>query len=170
MSPLVALAVSLALLGAVATALFQSLGLLLWAGFIAWAAFFAAGGDSVALRKTIAGNVFGALVAWVALMILSSVPVEGWLWIPRNGIVVGITVMVLGLAARLEVLSHVPASVYGYAATFGAQSVPTSDASSLSRLSGFHLSNPFIQVAVSMVGGALFGLACGKLMAVLKKA
>jgi len=168
MSPQIAFAVSLGLLGALATVLFQWLGLLLWAGFIAWAAFFAAGGDNAALRKTIAGNIFGAFLAWVALLIISSVSVEGWLWLPRNGLVIGVTVLVLGLAARIELLSHVPASVYGYAATFAAFTVPKRDVAG-SPLTGFHLSNPFVAVAVSMVVGALFGLACGKLAGALKR-
>ena len=49
MSALVALALSIGLLGAVATFLFMTLGLAIWAGFIAWACFFHSGGDDKAL-------------------------------------------------------------------------------------------------------------------------
>ena len=170
MSQLAALSVSIAFLGGIATILYQWQGLLIWAGFIAWAAFFGAGGDAAALKKTIAGCVFGAIIAWVAWMILLSWPVEGWLWMPRNGVVVAVTVLILGLASRVELLSHLPASVYGYAATFAAKSVVARETVGTAQLTGLHLDNPLINVALSMVGGALLGLASAKLAGALKKA
>jgi hypothetical protein len=167
MSPLVALSVSIALLGGIATMLYQWQGLLIWAGFIAWAAFFGAGGDTAALKKTIAGNVFGAIVAWVAWVILLSWPIEGSWWIPRNGVVVAVTVLILGLASRVELLSNLPANVYGYAATFAAKSVVGRDVPGVAQVTGLHLDNPVINVTLSMVGGALLGLASAKLAGAL---
>ncbi|MGH7703311.1 MAG: DUF1097 domain-containing protein [Gemmatimonadales bacterium] len=169
MSPKVALSVSIALLGGVAAVLFLTQGLFLWAGFIAWAAFFGAGGDHAALKKTIAGNLFGVLWAWVALLTIELVHVGGWLWIPRDGIVIGLTVLVLGLASRVELLSPIPASIYGYAAMFAAASMAHPDVAFIQRLTGFHQYNPFLNVAVSMVGGAVFGLASSKLAGALQR-
>jgi hypothetical protein len=172
MSQLVALSVSIALLGGVATMLYQTQSFLIWAGFIAWAAFFGAGGDTAALKKTIAGSVFGAIVAALALVLFQYLPVEGWLWIPRNGVVVAVTVLILGLASKVELLSHLPANVYGYAATFAATrmaSMATPVAPTTQLFSAPHVSIPLFNVIVSMVVGALFGLASGKLAAALQK-
>ena len=76
MSQLVALSLSIGVLGAVWT--FLCLGpltgyLIVWAGFIAWGCFFHSGGDTAALTKTIAGNVYGAIVGWIALLIIAHV-------------------------------------------------------------------------------------------------
>jgi hypothetical protein len=43
-----------------------------WVGFIAAGCFFAAGGDVKALSKTIVGMIYGAIVAWVALLIIAA--------------------------------------------------------------------------------------------------
>ena len=59
MSQLVALAVSIGLLGGVATILYLKVGLLIWAGFLAWACFFHSGGNNAALQSTIICNIFG---------------------------------------------------------------------------------------------------------------
>ena len=78
MTELLALSVSVAVLGGIWA--FIALGplggfALVWVGFIAAGCFFAAGGDTKALSKTIVGMIYGAIVAWVALMIISRVPV-----------------------------------------------------------------------------------------------
>jgi len=111
MSQLVALSVSIAVLGAVWA--FLALGplagfVLVWAGFIAWGCFFHSGGDNKALIKTIAGNAYGALVAWIAFLIIVNVPVPalGVVW---PAIVVGVTVFFLVIVASVEPLSAVPA-------------------------------------------------------------
>jgi ABC-type Co2+ transport system permease subunit len=71
MSELLALSVSVALLGGIWA--FIALGplasyTLVWVGFIAAGCFFAAGGDTKALTKTIVGMVYGAVIAWIALL------------------------------------------------------------------------------------------------------
>src|SRR5258707_11825573 len=121
MSQLVALSVSIAVLGAVWA--FLALGplagfVLVWAGFIAWGCFFHTGGDNKALMKTIAGNAYGALVAWIAFLIIVNVPVPalGVVW---PAIVVGVTVFFLVIVASVEPLSAVPANVYRYSPLVG---------------------------------------------------
>src|SRR5258707_12607215 len=118
MSQLVALSVSIGVLGAVWA--FLALGplagfVLVWAGFIAWGCFFHTGGDNKALIKTIAGNAYGALVAWIAFLIIvnASVPALGEEW---PAIVVGVTVFFLVIVAAGESLSSVPANASGDAA------------------------------------------------------
>src|SRR4029077_6782126 len=72
MSSLVALSVSIGILGGVATILYLNVGLLIWAGFLAWACYFHAGGNDAALKNTIVCNIFGSFCAWVAAMIILS--------------------------------------------------------------------------------------------------
>src|SRR6476661_9595862 len=82
MSQLVALSVSIGLLGGIATFLYLKLGLLIWAGFIAWACFFHSGGDTNALKNTIVGNAFGAVIAWIAALIILSFPMADSIGLP----------------------------------------------------------------------------------------
>jgi hypothetical protein len=166
MSALVALAVSIGVLGAVATFVYLTIGLCVWAGFIAWACFFHSGGDETALKKTIAGNLFGAACAWVAAMLILNLPLADTLGLPMwAAIVVGVTVCVMVLASQIPALSVIPASVYGYAALF-AYLLQTAEAMVVGKLVGIDVkTNPFLVVAASMVLGALFGWASAKLAA-----
>ena len=80
MTELLALSVSVAVLGGIWA--FIALGplggfALVWV-LIAAGCFFAAGGDIKALSKTIVGMIYGAIVAWIALLIIAKVPVPDW--------------------------------------------------------------------------------------------
>jgi hypothetical protein len=163
MSQLVALSVSIGLLGGIATILYLKLGLLIWAGFIAWACFFHSGGDGNALRNTIVGNAFGAFCAWLAALIILHFPLADSLTLPVwAGIVVGLTVMAMCLAAHIKAFSVIPASVYGYAAIF-AYLLQTADTMTKDKLMSASMANALLVVIISMAIGALFGLASGKL-------
>ena len=175
MPQLVALSVSIAVLGAIWA--FLALGplggfVLVWAGFIGWGCFFHTGGDNDALAKTIAGNVYGVVIAWIALLIIVNVPVEG-LGTVWPAIVVGITVFALVIAASIDKLSAVPAQVYGYASTVAYSLHQATDAEAgmgpLANLGSASFQNPLVLLIVSMVIGALFGLASGKLAGALTK-
>jgi hypothetical protein len=169
MSQLVALSVSIGVLGGIATFLFLNSGLLIWAAFVAWACFFHSGGDTNGLRNTIVGNVFGAFCAWLAAVILLSVPLGGTLGLPLwAAIVVGVTVLGMCLAAHIKAFSVIPASVYGYAATF-AFLLQTAGMLNKDKLLSASLQNGLVVVALSMVIGALFGFASGKVGALLAK-
>lgn len=171
MSKTMARAVSTGLLGGVMVVLFVTQGLLFWAALIAWGGYAAAGGDSGALKKTIAGNILGAALAWVALMVthLIIVSSDSWLWMPRIGLAVAVTLAVLVLASKVEVLSHLPAGLMGFAAIIGAYSIPIMQLDGWQRLTGLHLYNPFIQVVLSMIGGAVFGLLASRFEVALAK-
>jgi hypothetical protein len=167
MSSLVALSVSIGVLGGIATILYLNVGLLIWAGFLAWACYFHAGGNDAALKNTIVCNIFGSLCAWVAALIIISFPFANSLTLPVwAGIVVGLTVMVMCLAAQLPALSAIPASVYGYAATF-AYLLQTPNALTKENLTSASLANALPLVAVSMALGAIFGMASAKMGAAL---
>jgi hypothetical protein len=168
MTPLVALAVSIGLLGGVATAIYLKTGLAIWAGFIAWGCFFQSGGDTEALKKTIIGNLFGIFWAAVAAALLLS-SVGASLGGAAAPVLVGVTLFLMVLGAHVKAFSTVPAGVYGYAATFAAilmaaQAVVIGDLMVVG-IAG----NPVIKVAISMVVGALFGIASAKLAGALTK-
>lgn len=166
MTPLVALSFSIAILGAVWA--YLALGplagfVLVWAGFIAWGCYFHSG---KALTKTIVGTAYGALVGWIALLIIVHVPMPalGTLW---PAVVVGATVFFLVIVASVDVLSVVPANVYGFAAVV-AYSL-TAPPGPLQNLTAATFANPLVLLIVSMVVGALFGYASGQLADALTK-
>jgi hypothetical protein len=166
MSELLALSVSVAVLGGIWALI--ALGpisgyALVWAGFIAAGCFFATGSDTKALMKTIIGMIYGAVIAWIALLIIGKVPVPslGVVW---PAIVVGVTVFFLVIVASADLLSAVPANVYGYAALVGY----TLSAGKLDALTAPDNSNPLFLIAVSSILGAVLGYLMGQLAGVLK--
>ncbi len=165
MSSLVALSVSIGVLGGVATAL--SLGPLsgivyIWVAFIAWACYFAIGGDQKALQNTIVCGILGAVIAWVALLVILSIPLGEALTVPVwAGVVVAVSVLVMCLLAHVEYFSSIPASVLGYASVAG-YSLQTEGAFSMEALGSAGTSNALIVVAISIVVGAVFGMISGK--------
>jgi hypothetical protein len=168
MSQLLALSLSIGVLGALWA--FVALGpltgfLLVWAGFIAWGCFFHSGGDNQALVKTIAGNIYGAIIAWIALLVITYVPIPalGAVW---PALVVGVTVFCLVIASSIDPLSVVPANVYGYATlvaySLHQPSAPPAAAGQtgtgpLQNLVSVSFANPLVLVVVSMVIGAILG-------------
>lgn len=174
MKAMLALSLSIAVLGAIWA--FLALGplsgfVLVWAGFIAWGCFFHTGGDNAALVKTVVGTAYGALLAWVALMVIVHVPVPalGTVW---PAIVVGVTVFFLVIVATIEVVSSVPANVYGYAAVVAySLSVPSTAPSTgpLQNLTSVSFANPVVLLIVSLAIGACFGYASGRLSKALTK-
>lgn len=175
MTPLVALSVSIAVLGAIWA--FLALGplsgfVLVWAGFIAWGCFFHSGGDNNALVRTIAGTAYGALIGWIALMVVVHVPVPalGTIWL---AIVVGVTVFCLVIVSSVDQLSVVPANVYGYAAIVAySLHQPSSPPATgpLANLVSPSFANPLILLIISMVAGAVFGYLSGQLAKTLTRA
>lgn len=180
MPQLTALSLSIAVLGAVWA--FLALGplagfVLVWAGFVAWGCFFHSGGDNKALTKTIAGNAYGVVVAWIALLIIVnvSIPALGVAW---PAAVVGVTVFFLVIVASVDLLSAVPANVYGYASTVAySLHQPSSPGAAagemgtgpLQNLTSASFANPLVLLIVSMVIGALFGFVSGRAAKALTK-
>lgn len=167
MSKLIALSVSIALLGGVWA--YLALGplagmVLVWAGFIAWGCYFHTGADNAALQKTIVGMIYGAVIAGVALYLVGLNPL-GLPGAVGPAVYIGVTVFFLVIVAGCNLLSVVPANVYGYAAT-AAYALQTANAGSVTAMD---LTNPVLLVALSTLLGAIFGMASGKLAGVLGK-
>ena len=165
MPSLVALSVSIGVLGGIAAAL--CLGplsgmVLIWVVFIAWGCFFAIGGDSKALQNTIVCSIAGALLAWIALLIILAIPLAEVITLPIwAGIVVGVTVLVMCLIAHIEFFSSIPASTFGYASVAG-YSLQTEGALSMDALTSGSFNNALIVIVVSLVIGAILGIISGK--------
>ena len=167
MSKLTALALSIAVLGGVWA--FLALNplasvALVWVGFIAWGCYFHTGGDNAALQKTIAGMVFGAVMAGIALYLVSS-GMLGGLGALAAPVIIAVMVFPLVAVAGCNLLSVVPANVYGYAATAGLALT----AGTAANATAMDMSNPVLLVAVSTVLGAVFGMVSGKLAGALGK-
>jgi hypothetical protein len=112
MDVLVALAISIGVL--IAGWTYVALGpaaLPVWAGIIAWGCFFAAGGKTTGLTKTIASNLSGVLWAFLALQGAKSF--GGGL--PVRSVCVGVAALFMVLQAKISALSFIPGAFLGAA-------------------------------------------------------
>lgn len=165
MKSLVALSVSIGVLGGIAAAL--CLGplagkVLIWAVFIAWGCFFVIGGDGKALQKTIICTLLGAILAWLTLLIILAIPLAGALTLPIwAGIVIAVLVTIMCLLAHIEIFDSIPASVFGYASV-AAYTLQTDGALAIPMLTSGSFNNPLIVIGVSLVIGAILGMISGK--------
>lgn len=162
MDIITALAVSIGLLGAVATYLFLTVGTIqIWIGFLGWASFYHCGGGTAGLSKSIAANLWGVVMACIALLLIFKVNpgLPGPLW---PSIVVGVTACILVLGAKIPALSVIPATVYGYASTAGYGLMSGVDIATL------NLANPLICASLSLVIGGLFGIVSEKFAGMIK--
>ncbi len=163
MDIIAALAVSIGLLGGIAAWLFLGpiggLGLSVWAAFIGWASFYHCGGKEAGLQKTIVNNVFGVIVGWIALLLVTQIPLAGSLGLPLwAGICVAITVFALVMAAKIPLLSDIPAGVLGFASVVALSLA----GNKLGALTAGSLENPLVNIVISMVIGAAFGYVSEK--------
>lgn len=164
-----ALAISIGLLGGLATYLFlgplAATNIQIWAVFLAWACFYHVGGKEGGLAKTMVHNVFGIVVAWVALLAVTHIPLAATLGLPLwAGICVGASIVVAIMCANLPAFSVIPAWVYGYA-TIAAYALLKEGA--LGALTAPDLTNPLIVSVLSMVTGAVFAYVSEKLAGVM---
>ena len=162
MSAYLALAVSVGLLAAVDTWLFVGplavlLPGLIWVSFVAWGCHFHSGAGPKGMTTTIVGMTFGAIVGMVAVMAangpLASLP-DGLGLV----ITVGLGAFVICLASAVNLLSTIPASVYGFASIAG----PIA-------LTGRDPMESLWQVVLAVVIGAVFGIVSEKFAGVMTK-
>jgi hypothetical protein len=152
-----ALAVSIGLLGGVATYLclsnFFGLGLQIWAAFIGWASFYHCGGKVQGFTSSILANLWG--VVWGALTLIAFSNLDFGLPAPIwAGICVAIGVGLMIIGAKIPIFSAIPAAVYGYAALVAFALLTNSVPGLLDPM----VTNPVVVVGLSMIGGAIFGL------------
>ncbi len=160
-----ALAITLGILGAIATWLFLGpLGgaLAIWAAFIAWACFHHVGGKEQGLQTTVLCNAAGAIIAGITLWVATQTGINlgTAVW---PAICVGVGVAAMCLLASLPVFSSVPAQVYGFASVV-AYVLMKDAAGSLTVAS---LENPEVVIILSMIIGAVFGYVSEKIVGML---
>jgi Protein of unknown function (DUF1097) len=112
MDVLVALGISIGVLIAAWT--YVALGvaaLPVWAGIVAWGCFFAAGGKTTGLSKTIAANLSGVLWAFLALTAWNKLGGG----VPVLSLLVGVAALFMVLQAKFSVLSFIPGAFLGAA-------------------------------------------------------
>ncbi len=117
MNMLLALALSIGILIALWT--YVALGpasLPVWAGIVAWAAFFAAGGKTDGLIKTLASTLSGVFWAFVALSAAHGTA-PGQLTV--LAILVGAVAFAMVLQSRIATLAFIPGAFLGAATTVG---------------------------------------------------
>ncbi|HUF36266.1 MAG TPA: DUF1097 domain-containing protein [Gemmatimonadales bacterium] len=84
-----------------------------WVGIIAWGCFFAAGGKTDGLLKTLATNLSGVLWAFLALYVWNMAG-QG---VPVLSLLVGIAAFIMVLQAKIPTLAFIPGAFLGAAAT-----------------------------------------------------
>jgi len=166
---LTALAISIGVLGGIATYLFLGpmggLGLQIWAAFVAWACFFHNGGKESGLMTTIVCNIFGVIVAWAAFILFNGI--AGGMGAPMAaGIAVAIAAAVMCLAANVPALGSIPSSVYGFACTAGFALLAGGGKLGMLYSSAI-TDNPAINIIASMVIGAVFAYVSEKVAGML---
>jgi hypothetical protein len=164
-----ALALSIGLLGGAATYLYLSdpltLGLQIWAAFIGWASFYHCGGKVQGFIASVAANLWGVL--WGALTLIAFSNLDLGLAQPVwAGICVAVGVALMIFGTKIPLFSAIPATVYGYAATV-ALALLTNSVGGLVEPT---LTNPAVVVALSMIGGNIFGLISEALAGAVAKA
>jgi len=139
MDALVALALSIGILIAGWTYLALGVAALpVWAGIIAWGCFFAAGGKTTGLTKTIAANLSGVLWAFLAL----------YLWnrfgggVPMLSLLVGVAAFIMVVQAKIPALSFIPGAFIGAA-------------TAVSVVVGAN--GTYTNTVIALVAGAVFG-------------
>ena len=139
MDVLLALAISIGVL--IAGWTYVALGvaaLPVWAGIVAWGCFFAAGGKTAGLTKTIASNLSGVLWAFLALTAWNSFGGG----VPVLSVLVGIAALFMVLQSKIPALSFIPGAFLGAA-------------TAVSVVVGAN--GTWIKTIIALVAGALLG-------------
>jgi hypothetical protein len=145
-----ALSISIGVLGGVATLMTATvLTVPVWVIFIAWASFFILGGGSDGMVKSVASNLTGIAIASLTLLVVHAL--GGGTVVAAVAVGVGSAAMVQ--ASKISLLSKIPAIVWGFASTVGTVAATGHDITTAS------VDNPALVAALSMVLGAVFGIA-----------
>lgn len=157
----VALGISIGVLIAIWVYVAQAmpdLGLIVWAGIIAWAAFYAAGGGVDGLQKTIASNLAGNFWAALALYIFAMM---GGSNLVILAVLFGIIAFIFCVESKFPLLAFIPGAFLGAATWVGVDVAGAgNDAGAVDMAD--------VMIPVSMVAGAVLGFiseAVGKKLA-----
>lgn len=132
----------------------------IWAVFIAWAAFFAAGGGLAGAKRSLVMNLLGVASATVTMLAIDAL--GGSTWAVAGCVVVGAGILVL--ISSDGILSFTPAGFFGFASLVG-----TIAATRSTITAPVNFSHPVALVLVAIVLGTAFGLASERLGTALTK-
>ncbi|MFJ3802599.1 DUF1097 domain-containing protein [Streptomyces sp. NPDC090088] len=150
MRQLDALSISIGVLGGVATLMTSTvLTVPVWVIFIAWASFFILGAGTGGMVSSIASNLTGIAIASLTLLVIHAL--GGGTAVAAVAVGVGSAAMVQ--ASKVGLLSKIPAIVWGFASTVGTVAATGHGITTAS------INNPALVAALSMVLGAVFGIA-----------
>ena len=150
MRQLDALSISIGVLGGVATLMTATvLPVPVWVIFIAWASFFILGGGIAGMVQSVASNLTGILIASLTLLVIEAL--GGGTAVAAIAVGFGSAAMVQ--VSKIDILSKIPAIVWGFASTVGTVAVTGDPITTPS------IANPALIAALSMVLGAVFGIA-----------
>jgi len=124
-----------------------------WVTFIAWASFFIVGGGVSGLVRSVASNLAGLVISSLVLLGIATFS-EAPLFI---AVLVGIGSAAMVQAAKVPLLSILPAIVWGFASTVGTTAVGGKPMTT----PGFD--NPALIAAAALITGALFGFISERL-------
>jgi hypothetical protein len=166
LSPLIAGALSAAVLAGVAVWVFAHLsGLWVWAAFIGWASYDQSGADRAALFTSSTCMVFGVVMAWLVALVVATgvIPLPG----PDiSALAPAVASFIIVWVSRYAPFSNVPATFYGFASAF-AFLLLSARAFSVSAMTAPNLNNVLICVPVSLLMGSLLGVVHQQFAAVL---
>lgn len=149
--PFVAAMISLGVLGAIDTYITATLiPVPVWVTFIAWASFFACGGGTAGIIKSVVSNFTGIIIASTTLLIIEVGP-SGPLF---AAILVGLGTSAMVFASIKKLLDFTPAIVFGFASLVG-----TTAATQTTITGGEAGMHPTLVAMLAMVIGAAFGFA-----------
>lgn len=144
-----ALTVGIVILGAIDTWLTSEvIPVPVWVTFIAWASFFILGAGKSGFVRSVASNVTGIVIASLTLLAISATPGN----IVAAALLVGLGSGLMVQASKLELMSKLPAIVWGFASLVG-----TTAALGVPITHSEPLSNPAIVAITAMVIGNCFG-------------
>src|SRR5437870_13839516 len=138
MDMLMALAVSIGVLIAVWVKVGAMASLAVPAGIVAWACFFAAGGKTTGLQRTIASNLSGVVWVWLAMTLIGAMNIGSISWV-----IIGVVAFLIVMQSKVAILSFIPGAFCGAAVT-AASGAGTDIKANL-------------MVAVALVAGAVLG-------------
>jgi hypothetical protein len=124
-----------------------------WVTFIAWASFFIVGGGNAGFVRSVASNLTGLVISSLVLLGIATVS-EAPFFI---AILVGAGSAAMVQAAKVPLLSILPAIVWGFASTVGTTAVGGKPMTTPG------LDNPALIAAAALITGAVFGYVSERL-------
>lgn len=141
-------------------------GVQIWAVLVAWASFHRFNGKFEGLKSTLINNLFGAILGWLALILVTQLPYGATIGLAAwAGVAVAITIGGLVFASKLPALGEISVSLLGYATILGlALGEDRSD-----KVLTPSLENPLVIAALSLIAGAILAFVAEAAAEALRK-